>query len=323
MDKKNNIYEPSSIDIANILNVFKKRKWWFAGSFIVLLCIGLLFSFLISRDYQYKASTIVTLQTGNLKYQQVISDYYPQDASKLWLISSERMGYYHYYNYLNVLLYEINSDEFLNKVIDKMDNEISTHRLKKRLFTEANAKENIFILNTFSSTQEGSKHINETILSTYISQKEGVFKEVYDELIYKVMQDILLVEKELDIVSVEAGEYFVDYKKDLVENLSTEDNGTIGLESSEFIPPDLQSRIIALIEKYKDLSGILDNLLNNEEFYITNHENISSTMVNKNLSHFRNILLSTAAALVFSLIFIYIVDFIILGKNKRNNLTGQ
>ena len=319
MKKEDNKYGPVAIDIKNILGVFKKRKWVFVGSFMVILFIGLIFNFFIARDYQYKASTVVTLPTDNLKFQKIISDEYPSEASILWLIKEGKPSNTFFNHHLKIITLEISSEEFVNEVIYNLDMNLSLKRLKMQVLTEFKGNEHFFIINTFASNPEDAKKINETVIDTYISHKEISFRKVYDELVGKVKEEIFILEEDLSRLSLEAEGYAISFNKELIENLTVEDNITIELKSTGFLPPELENEIERITGRYNYLRDILDNLVNNEKFYTGSIEIVSDadTRVDENFTYFRNILLSIAAALVISIVFIYIIDFIISIKNKN------
>jgi len=317
MKKEDNKYGPVAVDMKNILGVFKKRKWWFVGSFLVILFIGLIFNFFIARDYQYRASTVVTLLTDNLKFQKIISDEYPQEANSLWLIK-EGKATNSYFNYhFRAIPLEINSEELLNDVVCNLDMNISLSHLKRLVLTEHKGNEHFFIINTFYSNPEDAKKINETVIDTYTGQKEKIFRKIYDELVSEVEEEIFILEEDLSELSLEAERYAISFNKKLIENLSVEDSITIELKSTGFLPPELENEIERITGRYNYLRDILDNLVNNEKLYTSSIEIGADTRVDENFTYFRNILLSVAAALVISIVFIYIIDFIISIKNRR------
>jgi len=317
MKKEDNKYGPVAIDIKNILGVFKKRKWCFVGSFLVILFVGLIFSFLISRDYQYRASTVMTLPTDNLKFQRIISDEYPQEASILWLIKEGRPSNNFFNHYLKVITLEISSEEFLNEVIYNLDMNISLSHLKRLVLTEHKGNEHFFIINTFYRNPEDAEKLSKILIDTYIKYKEESFRKVYDELVGKVEEEIFTLEEDLSELSLEAEGYAISFNKELFENITVDDNITIELKSTGFLPPELENENERITGRYNYLRDILDNLVNNEKLYTGSIEFVSDTRVDENFTYFRNILLSAAAALVISIVFIYIIDFIISSKNKN------
>ncbi len=317
MKKEDNKYGPVAVDIKNILGVFKKRKWWFAGAFLAILFIGLIFNFFIARDYQYRASTVLTLPTDNLKFQKIISDEYPQEASILWLIKEGKPTNNFFNHHLKVITLEISSEEFLNDVIYNLDMNINLRHLKRLVLTEYGGNESFFVINTFYRNSEDAKIINETILNTYTDQKEKSFRKVYNELIDKVEEEIFTLEEDLSTLSLEAEGYAISFNKELIENLTVEDNITIELKSTGFLPPELENEIERITGRYNYLRDVLDNLVNNEKLYTSSIEIVSDTRVDENFTYFRNILLSIVSALVISTVFIYIIDFIISIKSRR------
>ena len=317
MEKENNKYEVEVVDIKNILNIFRKRIRWFVGSFLVILLVGLFFSFFIARDFQYRASTVMTIPTYNLKFQKIISDEYPEEAYGLWLIKEGKMTNGYFNHYFTAIPLEINSEEFLKDVINNLDIDINLEHLKRLLLTEYGGNKSFFTINTFYRNPEGAKKINETIIGTYTSQKKEIFQKIYDELIDKVEGEIFTLEKDLSKLSLEAEEYALSFNKELIEKLSVGENVNIELKSTGFLPPEMESEIERVTGRYNYLRDILDNLINNEKLYTSSIEIVSDTRVDENFTHFRNILLSVAVALLISIIFIYIIDFIISNKNRN------
>ncbi len=317
MEKDGNKYGAVPIDIKNILSVFKRRKWWFVGFFLTILIAGLVFSFFIARDFQYRASTVMTIPTYNLKFQRIISDEFPQEASDLWLINSGKVTNGYFNHYFTAIPLEINSEEFLYDVINDLDININLKHLKRLLLTEYGGNESFFTINTFYRNPEDAKKINETIIDTYTGQKKKNFQKIYNELIEKVEEEIFTLEKDLSKLSLEAEEYALNFNKELIESLIIEDKITIELKSTGFLSPELESEIKRVSGRYNNLKDILDNLVNNKELYTGSIETIAETKVDQNISYFRNILLSIVAALILSFIFIYIIDFIISNKNRN------
>jgi len=317
MEKEDNKYGPVAVDIKNILGVFKKRKWWFAGAFLAILFIGLIFTLFVARDYQYRSSTVMTLPTDNLKFQKIISDEYPQEASNLWLIKEGKATNGYFNHYFTAIPLEINSEELLNDVIYNLDMDINLKHLKRLVLTEYGGNESFFIINTFYRNPEDAKKINETVIDTYAEQKEESFRKVYNELIGKVEGEIYTLEEDLSMLSLEAEGYAISFNKELIENLIVEDNIIIELKSTGFLPPELENEIGRITGRYNYLRDILDNLVNNEKLYTSSIEIVSDTRVDENFTYFRNIILSIIAALVLGIVFIYIIDFIISIKNRR------
>ena len=317
MKKENNRYGAVAVDINNILSVFNKRKWWFTGIFLVILSIGLVFNFFIARDYQYRASTIVTLSTENLRFQRMISDEYPEEANSLWLIKGGKATNGYYNHYFGIIPQEINSEEFLSEVIYNLNMDINLRHLQRLVLTEYGGNVSFFIINTFYKNPEDAKKINETIIDTYTDQKEENFRKIYNELIGKVEEEIFILKEDLSELSFEAEEYAISFNKELIENINIEDNIIIELKSTGYLPPELENEIERITGRYNYLRDILDNLVNNEKLYTSSIEIDGDIRVDENFTHFRNILLSVVAALVIGIIFIYIIDFIISIKNRR------
>ena len=319
MEKENNKYEPAAVDFNNILSVFKKRKWWFIGSFIVLLLVGLAYSFFIARDYQYRASTVITIPADNLLYENRISDEYPEKANPLWLFKEGKPTNNYYNLHLKAMIMEINSDEFLGIINNNLDINLNPKLLKKLILTDHKPNEHFFILNTFYSNPDVAAKLSEQILFDYIDYRQKKFKPVYDELVHIVKEDISILEEELNHLSSEAEGYISAFIENLIKDLPAGKEINIELKSSDFLPPELSSRINTVAARYDYLKDILNNLEKNEKHYTGSISIVSDTgtVVEENFTLFRNLLISIFAALIISTIFIYIVDYIISVKNKK------
>ena len=102
------IINEDEIDLREIFRIFIKRKWWFAGTFIVVLIAGLLFTFLKSQEY---ASTSI-LKVKEDHYLDSISMYFPEEASELKIGS------------LNDVFIELKLSKTLNEATKALNYEI-------------------------------------------------------------------------------------------------------------------------------------------------------------------------------------------------------
>lgn len=312
--QKDNKYNQVVVDIKSILDIFKKRKWYFIGIFLVVLLFGLFFTFFIARNHQYKASTSLTLSTDNLEVQKILSKEYPQEAKNLWLIKE---GEVYYNNHFYIITLELVSEELLNEVVDNLDMDLSSRRLNQLISMGKTQDNSFLIINTFYNNPEDTKKINKVLIDTYISKKEKGFQKVYNELVDEIEKEIEVLEEDLSTLSSEAEEYAISFNKKLIKDLSSENNGNIELKAIGFLPPELENQIRSVTGKYNILRDVLDNLLNNKELYIGRIEISSEPSVYENFTYFRNTLLSIIAAVAIGIIFIYIIDFIVSIKTKR------
>lgn len=316
MNEKDKKYSQEVVDIKGILSIFKKRRWCFIVTFLVILILGLLFTFFIARDFQYKASTSITLSDDNLRMHRTISDNYPQEAKDLWLFNEGKITNQYFKNHLYLITSTIESEDFLEKVIKELNIDIETAELSQLTHIEKTMDGNGLTISNFYSNSDDAKEINQTLMGLYISQREEDFKDIYKRLTSLIEEDIRVLGQELDDLSLEAEEYSINFNKDVIADINAEKDAKIVLETSGFLPPNLENKIEATTKSFNTLNEILDNLKGSEKLYIERIEIISGPAVYSNFNYLRNILLSIAAAVALGVILVYLIDFIISVRNK-------
>ena len=177
-------------------------------------------------------------------------------------------------------------------------------------------------INTFASNPEDAQELNKVIVETYKTDNELKFKKIYDELIITVEQEISKMEEDVFRLSIEAEDYLIGFNKKLFEEIDIQDDFVFETDPSAFLPLHLKNEIETSIDKLNYLEDILDNLKKNEDFYTTSIEIISDNgiRVDENFTYFRNILLSVISAFLIGIIFTYMIDYIIIIKNKKDHM---
>lgn len=308
--EKEDQYGMEAVGIFSLLEVIRKRKWWLVSAFLVILTIGLAFSFLVARDFHYRASTMITLPTDNLKYQQMVSEEYPEQSSPLWLIKDGRITNTYFNNRLRVITTEIQSEDFLTELAHKLDGDIDPRRLRQRLDANHVGNEHFLVMESFASTYDGARDLNRMVVESYNDYKQRTFQQAYDQIIAQAEQEIAELDEQLSVLSAEAEEFALDFNRQLLDEIDLQDNVRLELTASEFLPPALEHWIESVAGRRNHLKDILTNLENNEAFYTRRIQVVGDVMVDENFTYFRNILLSIAAALILSIILVYIVDLI-------------
>lgn len=318
MKEKDKKYIKEVIDVKGILKIFRKRKWCFTAAFLVILILGLLFTFFVARDFQYKASTSITLSDDNLRMHRTISDNYPQEAKDLWLFNEGKITSQYFKNHLYLITSTIESEEFLEKVIKELNIDIETTELSQLIHIEKTMDGNGLTISNFFSNPDDAMEINQTLIGIYIDQREENFRNAYNHLISRVEEDIMILGQELDDLSLEAEEYAINFNKDIIANINAEKKANIVLETSGFLPPNLENEIDTTTERYNTLNEILNNLKDTEKLYIERIEIISGPEVYPNFNYLRNILISIVAAIAIGVMLVYLVDFIASVRNKNS-----
>jgi len=313
------INDPITVDLKNMLDILKKRKWWFLGTFIVVLIFGLIYTFFIARNSIYSAKTLISMSRENLEYQELIVNSYPEYSSKLWLIEDRRYVEFHSRKYINLIPLELESESLLNNVsneLNELNMNLDVNNLKRLIRVEVTHDENYLYVSTFYSDPEGVVKINNVLLDTYFLMKEKEFEKVYNELLDRVNPEVYTLEEKLSQLSDEAENYVLEFNKQLIRELKEKEQYNIEFTATDFITPELENKINDTTKKYNSLKNIRDNMINNKDLYTQRFKINSGPEVQENLNYFRNILLSIAAAAAVGIIAVYFVGFIINVKKK-------
>ena len=113
LDIKNND-DVMILDFKDVAKVFKKRRWWFIGVFIIILVMSLLLSFNFSRNSQFGVKSKLSISSTNIDYQNLISLSFPEDSDKLWLVSTENLRIIS--KYIDRINDEIKSEPIINEL---------------------------------------------------------------------------------------------------------------------------------------------------------------------------------------------------------------
>ena len=75
MNEDKNIKKDDEIDLREIFRVFVKRKWWFIGSVLIILVIGLLYVFMQPTSYLLTYQIEVNENYTNTKLSELYPNY--------------------------------------------------------------------------------------------------------------------------------------------------------------------------------------------------------------------------------------------------------
>ncbi|GAG62206.1 unnamed protein product, partial [marine sediment metagenome] len=122
MNQKKATIKEDEIDLRELFRIFIKRKWWFIGTFVIVLIAGLLFTFLNTPDYT-STSMLKVKEDYYLDsiYMDSISEYFPAEASELKIGS------------LNDVATELKLSNTLDEVIKDLNYDIDRNDLDKAI----------------------------------------------------------------------------------------------------------------------------------------------------------------------------------------------
>ncbi len=317
MEEKQKNLDPIMLDIKDLARIFKKQKWWFIGSFIIIFIISFLVLFNLNNNSQYGYKSQLSISTKNIEMQTFIASVYPEESDKLWLISTNK--WWIMSTYLDVMRNEIRSKDTLKDLKDYLKLEESVEEISKLVRLDVvTGEQTKLLLTTYNKNLDLAKKLNDSLLKVYLDNKNEEFEKTYNELLTKVNSQISVKEKEFNQLSLEAENYYYESNKKILSEVISEvgDGNVINFTSSNFIPPELQNKINVSSGELNSLNSIKKDLFDKRDEYINRIvvEEISDTEQNSFM--LRDLLVSIFAALLFGLIMVYFVNFIISLRKK-------
>ena len=318
MNDKNNLNLEKNndlvvLDVKDVIKVFNKRKWWFIGSFIIVLIISLLFSFYINKNSQYGIKSQLKISSNSSDYQTILSTLYPEDSANLWL-NEDIIPYY-----IGVIVSQIKDRVVINELNKSLGLDLSYNELLKLIKYDIGIKERKVVITTYSDDFKTAKKINENLINIFNNNMSNYFNAVYNGLLSKIENKILADQLEIQKLSKEAEDYVYYNNKKLFADISKSvgSDKVINFSASSFIPPELQNKINVITGEFNTLLSIKKDLTENQNKYINriSIENLPEIEQNPP-SDLRDILISFFASLLAGIIMVYIVNFIYILRKK-------
>lgn len=177
-------------ELRNLVRIFLNKKWWFIGTFIVILVGGILFSLL--RTPQYGLSSRLLVESIARDRYEILMEYFPEKTDKLISIN-------------NLTEEEkLKSDELLEEVLDNLDYPSLTE-LKDSIYISVE-KGGVLVITTVNKEREKTYDINKTLLELYGTKRNTEINQYYDDLLESVEGEISSIQGEIEDLSEEAGE---------------------------------------------------------------------------------------------------------------------
>jgi len=236
MIKKTGNEDSDTVKLRDIFITFNRRKWLFVGFFMIVLLVGLLFTFL--KTPLYKSSSILNLDSTF--YNDNLYKYFPSEAKNLGVYSPEmEVEKLEIENLTDSSRY-LESDEVLDNVLKELNLGIDKDDLNKAIdifIDKENRSLEIFV-EYFNA--DASYQINYELINTFIENRErdnsavieGLNVEInskIDEIKEKITaldssdQDSLEFEADFNslnsiLVDLEEIKYYLEHNKDVLIN---------------------------------------------------------------------------------------------------------
>lgn len=297
MSKSNNYKSVEGIDLRAVLKGFLKNKWWFIGTFVIILLIGLLVTFL--RGPGYDSNSEIKFINKKDSYLHSIQEYFPEEISRLRTRNSDKLSS------------ELRSEEVLEEVARNLSFEIEKSGLLKVISITKSQNGDILIVDVNYISPESAYEINKKLLDVYKTRKKSELSNAYEALIQNVEDRLADTKEEIIELSSKVQEYSINFNLELLKDIIGE-SSNIDLEMITYIPPDLNIRLDYLSTTYNDLEKIRYVLSENKEFFTNEIEIIKEPQIQDNQSnnkYIRGILTSLFTAIIGGLIIIFITVY--------------
>jgi len=335
VDEDKNIKKDDEIDLREIFIVFVKRKWWFIGSVLIILAIGLLYVFMKPTSYllTYQIELKENYTNTNL------SVLYPDYVTKLNYISPTTVPV-------------IFKSEYGFESLDLISKEgIDYNRLRKSESVKIAliANTSIFNISVSNPDYNLANKIAKTLIDAFDNSIRSEEKTILNEIVGKIEQDIKDIENKnenyentvianledkLDSLYAELNKYIVDYNVSLSDELEKNKNSGNVSFYNIVIPPNAVSYEISTLQgditlyeqkiiENKDKIIVLNNLnkslLNDENIIIDRIDIVSEkpfyTTPNNRL---RNLAIMIVLSLLAGILVVFIVNFGFSIKKRKD-----
>lgn len=325
--KEEKYLEEDEIDLKEIFNIFKKRKWWFIGTVLIILIIGAIYIFLKPVNYE----TINRIRVEEEYINIDLYNFYENYKEDLNFFSLEEVP---------ALFNSPQIFETANQISDKISDNINLGELftSGKVKVTRVAKSNLFEVRVSDPNYELSTEINNSLVQAFKEYIKSQGQEIFNKILSKIdsyikeletRNNILMDEKikeletETENLYEELDKYIVDYNKRLYEQLNKEVNSNF---YNIIIPPNkIKDNIDALnneIHMYKtkvmaneeEILGLknLHEVLVDDETLITDRIEIvtEEPIYNIENNKIRDLVIVIILSLILGVAVVFIVNYI-------------
>jgi len=191
MVKRNERNMRDEIKLSDLLKVLVRKKWWFIGTFIIVLAAGLLFTFL--RTPQYNLTSTLIISDIQPDYYNNLMRLFPEKTTEL--IGMDNISESE----------EFLSEDLLEEVVNDVDYDMDIDELNDTIFVYTK-QGGILKLTTVNDDENITYEINKVLLEKYLDKRDYEIELAYNNLLDEIdskMSDIL---KEIEELAGESGD---------------------------------------------------------------------------------------------------------------------
>lgn len=347
MNMENDMKKEDEISLSDMIVMFIKKKWWFIGTILTVLAIGLVYVFFQPVSYLLTYQIEMKEDYSNMYLNGLYSNR-EEDSGNLPLQYSK---YVEDLNYMSLQTIPVifKSNEVFKSVKD-IDEEIDYRKLLKSDSVKIDLIKDtsIFSISVSSSDYELANNIAKTLIAALentindrqemiLNEIRGIInadiKDLKDENISLQNTIVNELEKELVILYEKLDKYIVDYNIDIFNRLGeNRSSDNISFYNIIIPPSNIDNEILILqkeIEIYEervmenklkiiDMSNLNEKLINDEDM-ITERIRLISDSLSYEVedNKLRNIAIVIVLSIILGIMMTFVVNFIQNSKIKE------
>lgn len=310
------------ITTANIFNIFKRNKWWFIGTFLVVLFAGLIvlvagtiITFL--KDPIYESTSRIKISDNF--FDDYLYKYYTEDAIKLGIFPTFITNDVLDTSDADNLYLNLQSEEVLDEVVKKLDFEINKDELKNSI-SFINDSINTIEIKVLNKNPQKAFIIINVLIEIYKQKKDLEFNQAYANIYNNIIKQINKINDELKKLAEITDTNVIKNNKKIYEELK-KSNYSGSFSGINYISPDIQSQLNFKYQIYNKLEEIKFVLEQNKDFsidriIIISEPNVASEPNNINYpSYMRYIFITLVTAIFMATVVCLIANY---AKNSKN-----
>ena len=213
MKEKKNLGK-AAISIKDIWRVFLRRKWVFVGFSLIVIIVGLLFTFLKTPLY----SSTSKIEVSGVYYDDNLYKYFPVESESLGIYAPGMRANELEKEVLNRTSIELRGDKFLHEIKEELGLSISKDELYYNISTLIDNYSRTLKIEVISDNPESSFNINDRLINKYVEEKTEKNLEIFNDLIKKIDKSTEDTEEQVILNSLKEMKYNLENNRDLYIN---------------------------------------------------------------------------------------------------------
>lgn len=210
MKERNNSVK-AGISIKDIWRVFLRRKWVFVGFSLIVIIVGLLFTFLKTPLY----SSSSKIEVSGVYYDDNLYKYFPVESEVLGIYAPGMRASELEKEVLNRTSIELRGDKFLREIKEELGLSISKDELYHNISTLIDNYSRTLKIEVISDVSEDSFKINDRLINKYVNEKTEKNLEIFNDLIKKIDKSTEDTEEKVILNNLKEMKYNLKNNKDL------------------------------------------------------------------------------------------------------------